>query len=495
MFEQMFRTNSGSDVGVWPWLAGTHLELGTGFDTLRYEPCGRAVEEKLKDSAPVDGGQKTLYKLSIIEDERHFRETLSISASASFKGLMANASARMSLFHSLKIDTYSLYVLASVSVINATVGLRQPGLREDARKEWTSTRERSQRKLFVKTFGDVYVNSITSGGELFALFEFSCSSLEEKSDLAISLSGGMGAWGGSANYQKSIEDFRKHSSLSLHIARDGGTGDLPDPDLDALLQAAQSFPNDVQALPVPIFFQTQRYSRVPDLGTDIDVEARHARYKIEDLARVNDVLESRASSWEYAQNKPELFNQIASQTVRQEIDKIQEMSIAMTRMAEDVAENRFDDLEAYKVPSLDSIARPPFIAKGERLPLHLKTIWNTGGGRTSEAMDQGWSNGPELFSFMVKTDSLPDGTVIKYMYHKGGHGDTNAVNSPEMTGEGRHEFIRIWLEGTDAKEFVISYQVRRAGTTATYVGENGGRAGEPGQYMRISGIKVDLYKI
>jgi hypothetical protein len=494
MFEQMFRTNSGSDVGVWPWLAGSDLKLGTGFDTLRYEPCGTAVEEKADSVTDPEKGQKTLYKLLIIEDERHFRETLSISASASFKGITGNASARMSLFRSVKIDTYSLYVLASVSVLNSTVGLQRPGLIETAREEWTRTRPRSQRNLFVTIFGDVFVTSITSGGELFALFELSCSSFEEKQSLAIQVSGSMGAWGGSADYQRSVEEFRKHKSLSLHIARDGGTGELPKPDLDSLLQAAQSFPNEVLEHPVPIFFQTQRYARVPDLGTDIDVEARHARYKIEDLARANDDFSARAASWKYALKNPRLFKQVDEQTSRQTLVQIEETSIKLMRMAEDVVENRFNDLTKYEVPSLDHIARPPSIATGTKLPLQLTALWLQGNGRTSNETEDGWLEGQELFSFGVKTEALPEGTMIKYMYHRGGSGDTGSVSAPEMTPEGRHEFVRIWLEGPQAKEFVIAYRVRRAGTSATYVGENGGRAGEPGQYMRISGIKVDLYK-
>lgn len=494
MFEQMFHSIPVTDVGVFPWLAGSDLKLGTGFDTLRYEPCGTAVEEKAESGMLSNTGQKVLYKLLIIEDERRFRETLSISASASIKGLSGNASARMSLFRSVKIDTYSLYVLASVSVINETVGIQQPGLTDTARQEWLRTRQPSQKSLFVKTFGDVFVTSITKGGELFALFELACSSSAEKQSLAVAISGKMGSWGGSADYQRSVEEFRKYTSTSLHIARDGGIGGLPKPDIDSLLKATEIFPEAVQTYPVPIFFETQRYARVPNLGTDIDVEARHARYKIEDLARANDDFATRGASWNYALKNPALFKQIDFETSARTVNQIEEASIKIARMADDVAENRFGNLDIYKLPSLEGIPRPPFITNGTKLPLKLHAIWLTGNSRRSNETEDGWLEGPELYSFMVKTDALPQGTVIKYMYHKGGSGDTRPITAPEMTSEGRHEFIRIWLEGPQANEYVISYEVRRAGTSATYLGENGGRAGEPGQYMRISGVKVALCK-
>lgn len=487
---------SGSGVSVHPWIDNSSLVLGGGFDTLRFEPCASAVVPKNPESMPSGQGQKTSYELTLVEDEYHYRKSLTITASASFKGWGGKASARMQVYQSLNIDSYNVFLVARVSVVNLTQTLGDVVLRDDARKEWLNEPDGKKRKNFCHVYGDTYVSAVTSGGELFVVFEFSANTKEEQDKLKISLSGSTGGFSASLDLEKSITEISKHTMTKVLIHRDGGQGDLPSPNLTEILELVRTFPTQVGQHPVPIFFETQLYSRVPD-PTHINLEALEAERRIEDMAKARDALLQRKRDLRVIGKHLDLFDELDAGTVASEISRVDTSLVTIERGAEDVARERYDPLPKADYPTIQDFSELPVAIDGKLVPAEIRMVGLVGGVGVDTSVDghagEWVGDGIQFRNFSLDCPSIPDEEArFEYLIHYADWGDKGWYPEPEQTPQHFHEAIAIKLTGPKASQYSVAYQVKRFGSNATYYGRDGTLAGLRGQRMRIAGIRVTV---
>jgi hypothetical protein len=89
---------------------------------------------------------------------------------------VGNVSAKAQFLDSVNINDYSIYVLARVSVLNATATMENMSLTDSSHE----LLERQGADDFRKMCGDVFVSGYTTGGELFSVLEISTRSSDEK---------------------------------------------------------------------------------------------------------------------------------------------------------------------------------------------------------------------------------------------------------------------------------------------------------------------------
>jgi hypothetical protein len=483
-----------TDVGVWPWIDGTGIRLGSGFDTLRCEVCASAVIEIGSTTEDQSTGQKVTYTVLLVESEREFRESLSINASASFKGFGGRASARLEVYKSVKLNSQNVFLMTWVTVVNATQSIHTPALKDDARNEWLTAREGNKRANFVKIYGDTFVSSVTGGGEMIAIYELAANSSEERERIKLSVRASIGSFSSSVDYERAVEELNKHRQQKLTVVRDGGLGELPELTPGAILKASREFPNLILANPVPIAFETQRYSRVPDQKSSIDVEAIDASRRIEDLAAANDDVQERIATMKLVSRNITLYDEVDEEEVGYQLDKLEDMEVRLRRLAEDVGRNRYIEFGHNDFPTVNSLPSPPRQTPGQLIPLNIKIVGMVG----FQAVDREGASGEwvakdcQLMSMVLLCDSLPNGLKLQYMGYLRGIGDSNWCDQGTQTPFAFHEGISIRLAGVDSERYLVSYQVKVTRTQASFYGQNGSYAGIKGRNTTISGIRIVL---
>lgn len=481
-----------SGVSIHPWIDNSSLVLGGGFDTLKFEPCASAVKRESPDSPSPGKGQKTSYELTLIEDAYKFRESLTVTASASFKSFGGKASARMQMYSSLNIDSYNVFLIARVSVVNVTEILGDVALKDVAKKEWLNEPNGNMRKNFCQVYGDTYVSAVTRGGELFVVFEFAATTKEEQNRLRIILSGSAGGFSASLDLEKSITEISKHTTTKIQIHRDGGQGDLPEPELAKILELVRTFPAQVSENPVPIFFETQLYSRIPD-PTHINLEAVDAERRIEDLAKARDEILQRKRDLKIVQNHLDLFDELDAASVSSEISRVDASLLTIERCAEDAARDRYSALPNADYPTINDFSNLPIAIEGKLVPAEIRLVAASGGTVASEDGETGEWVGVDkiLVNFSLECPAINDEEAkFEYLVHYADWGDKGWFTEPEQTPQHWHEAIAIKLTGPEAVRYSVAYQVKRYGTNATYYGRDGTLAGLRGASMRIVGVRV-----
>jgi hypothetical protein len=113
------------------WLDG--LYEGRGINPATGEIFQQAIN--FTPPIPVGSGQKPKLDLKIITSSKQLANLLSVDASASLRvKTKGNVSAQASFSDQQQINSYYQYALVTVSVTNPTQLLRDPVLKENARK-------------------------------------------------------------------------------------------------------------------------------------------------------------------------------------------------------------------------------------------------------------------------------------------------------------------------------------------------------------------------
>jgi hypothetical protein len=166
---------------------------------------------------------------------------------------------KTSFFQSLTVTTFSLHLVlyAQHGSVQTTV-TAQP---TSAGPSPTSVGAAA----FVAAYGDSYVNSVTVGGEFYAVYSFYTETLEEQTNLATSIRAA-GLYGGvqvSGDLSSNFSKFMKDQTVSWdYAARLGGVQDaIPEP--DQAFDYALGFSGKTLDTPVLLSKTSQGYETIP----------------------------------------------------------------------------------------------------------------------------------------------------------------------------------------------------------------------------------------
>jgi hypothetical protein len=148
--------------------------LGLGYDTVRTEVRGECVEG---EEAPSDSlGENQLFSLLEVENSKTLQDLLKVSASASLAGSIGGLQGKASLIQSVQVNSYSIYLLASVLVEQPPKRLSKAKLSTNA-SLLLSSKGPSE---FRVRCGDEYISGWVTGGEYHAIIEIDTESTEDR---------------------------------------------------------------------------------------------------------------------------------------------------------------------------------------------------------------------------------------------------------------------------------------------------------------------------
>jgi hypothetical protein len=461
-----------------------------------------AIEANHRDGSVILGerdGQRVESFIDVVEDLRELRETLRISMSAAARGFGGRASAHYSLYRDMQFNSNDVFALLHVVVINDTEAMVDPCLSKRALTEWTHQPPSQTKRDFVRVFGDSYVSSITSGGELFAIFQFHSSSQRERQTIKADAKAKFASFKVSMNYEKLTELFEHHTNFTSRISQVGTNEKLPGNSLADLLKYAEDFPNKVNpakqdGVGVQIFFTASPISKIPDQLTDIYLVSRPAQEKLEDIARVQDQIMVRLGQARFAKGTPALFPGVAKQDMETMIDELERTQIGLERLAEEVADHRFEPLDNVVVGDVASLPRPPSAGGGGEIPIKVMLAAVTNPKSLGDLQVNGseWADALAIFGLTIWCDQLAAGTELEYQI-KSQSGQYSGWLKAGQTAKQRGMIIELQARvvGSNADQYSVRYAIKVERLDASFYAADGEVASCGGMIVRA--MKISLF--
>ncbi|MDA4137482.1 MAG: RICIN domain-containing protein [Thaumarchaeota archaeon] len=225
------------------------ISLGGGFNTMLNQVCPPRVLKRAPKPEKKDLGQKVEYERYVSTTVEELRESVDVSASASVSGMWGSVSGRASFFESVGKRRSYTYLTVHTKVKNTEVAMEDeaPGMNDFKEEVKSYLKTKSSKEKFFSKYGNCYIHSYQTGGEFIAVMEFQTEDKESQKDIKAQLDVAASVWGqdikASAEFKSSLQSASRSSTMRIKIYRNGGVGALPD--VDALVETAQKFPDSV----------------------------------------------------------------------------------------------------------------------------------------------------------------------------------------------------------------------------------------------------------
>ena len=230
-----------------PFLDG--MKVGLGFDVLTGVALKSTAVEGTSLTAPAQGGgQFVTTTLQIVQETSVLHQALGISVDVSAGNLFGDASAKFKFASDIAVNSFSLYVVVGVQVLNATLTLDNPVLSQPAH----DLLKAKNQARFRDRFGDRFILGIKTGGEYFAVYKVESLDQSERTSVAASIHARVGqpaVAGASLDADISSQTASSKSKLdvSVYVYQSGGTNISTETTLDAIMKKAHLFPTLVAA--------------------------------------------------------------------------------------------------------------------------------------------------------------------------------------------------------------------------------------------------------
>lgn len=162
--------------------------LGLGYNSLTDKFCNTAIKLNQENVEIVntgtnlslnDYGQKVSFAFEVIESQTALADSLNISGSAFLRLGNHNLSGKINFFKQQTIKKEHTYILVKYLVENEKYRLKNPELKDEAKK----ILELYGEKEFIKKYGDEFIIGFGTGGEYIALIEAVSLSEERRTNL------------------------------------------------------------------------------------------------------------------------------------------------------------------------------------------------------------------------------------------------------------------------------------------------------------------------
>lgn len=482
---------------------GSPALFGRGYDSLHGAVRGDvAVSTPLTSITgnlgdPGAGGQSVRYYLEEIQSLTDLRSVLSISAAASFSGLLVGGDAKFDFYRQAKFHRYSVFAIVRVDVVNSTTTLGVQRFSESALERLKG----SSLEEFFESYGDEFVISSTTGGEFLAIVEFVTETAAQQEALSAKLDISGGYWSASTQFASAMDSFSMETSTKIQVLRRGGQGPIPDG--ANLKSAALNFPDAVNPQtghPWPLYITLQDLAVMDNLppGQAVPNLAKQEE-ALNQLARDFDWATELQNSWAYVRGVPGMFNIPPGISPDRQISALDNLAQGITERARIIIDTPF----ATPLPSGSTTFDPSLSALPNfknlfDLPLivlvHLQDIGDSLFHNGQWAGTKGQSR--RLEGFQISQVNPVPGLSLQYMAHLQDIGDVPWVNEGGFVGSRgqsrRLEGFAIRLTGPNAPFWDVIYQahLQDMGDTGSY--SNGQFCGTRGQSRRVEAIRVNI---
>lgn len=325
------------------YLDGMNLGLGYNTASLAVHPFSALENTTQIYPTAKAGGQQVTFKLEMASSTLSISEQLNVSARASLKfASMASGSAKVNFVNSFRQNSYTVYVLVQVQVLNeqTLLDLTKTGLTKDA-----SILYATNPQAFVKQHGDGFIYGLLTGGNYFGILEIESSSATEFREIKASLSGkaNFGVYSGSASasMSQSLEKITSSYNVKVSVLRDGGEGGiLQQITPDQLVTDALNFPNQVlNGKAIPLSALVVPYNHIPTPLSAEPISVVGQKDVLEQLGRDYLKFTKYRNDLQFALDNQNLFPNLELPEVTEQLSKVNDVITNIQRASEDCYEN------------------------------------------------------------------------------------------------------------------------------------------------------------
>lgn len=222
------------------------MNLGLGFNSASYELHPSPALDDVSTIRRVvnAGGQEVYFRIELANSTLSLTEQLNVSARASMKyGITASGSAKTSFISSFKQNSFTVYLLVQVHVINeqTLLDLSKSKLNLQAERLYASNPQE-----FIKQYGDSFVYGLITGGEFLGVLEIESSSASEFREIKANLSGkatyGLFSGDAKGTFEESLQKITSSYQMRATVLRQEGSNGLTQLTPEQLIKDALDFP-------------------------------------------------------------------------------------------------------------------------------------------------------------------------------------------------------------------------------------------------------------
>ncbi len=320
-------------------------DVGVGVDDVSGALKGDAVVRTAPEEVTGAGGQNVVFAMEQIESTEELTDALSASAEVNGRYGLFRASAKFDFARSTATNSYSLFLLVSVSVTNSFRQMRDVQLTAAAADLWRS----GNADQFRDRFGDGYVHGLLTGGLYHGVLQIDTESEEEKEEISSELEAGYGGLTGSFNakaqFGKLVAKVSSKKSIKVRHLQIGGADSSVEVEADEMVQKATEFPTTVagdRASPFSVL--VKEYETVSNLPPQPN---KHDLLLAKDVVRECGRLRLRYIDWindlEYILARPGQFDwdneRKQSRQLGAKLDELREAITGLARRASTCANN------------------------------------------------------------------------------------------------------------------------------------------------------------
>jgi hypothetical protein len=354
---------------------GEGMRFGMGVDLSSELVRGEAI---VFDSINNEtGGQIVDASVLMIQSQESLQEELNISVNGSFQ-LAFEASGDLKTQFAQKhiVNDSSVYMLFKAVVKNPPAFMVNPRLKDAASAIYTKNPEQ-----FRQLFGDVYIDTITGGGEFFGLFIFKTKDESSKTDVSAELNVSIGNFleGGqiTTSFHDAIEHVSKRATMQIQAIMSGGAGLENPQNLDDLATLYRTFNSAVLAHPVNYQATLKDFRLLPLPPGESFVEQLVRQNHMQECGqRVTEAIKQRAEM-EYILANPDEFVNPDRNALQAALQQVDALIPRLGQRATQCANASTDDVDkACSLADLESvvIALPPRVQVTDPLGAKLAEI-------------------------------------------------------------------------------------------------------------------------
>ncbi|TIT17825.1 MAG: hypothetical protein E5W70_31225 [Mesorhizobium sp.] len=230
------------------------MDYGIGLDSPSADTRNVGVSGEVT-TVPNASGSVVSFEMMQISTDEDMQESLGVSVKASGGVGLFSASASMDFARNTHVHSNSVFLLISVKVTLAFSQIKEPILKDDAKRVLERSPDR-----FQEMYGDSFVRGMRTGGRFFATVEVFTSSKSEQQSLSASVKGSYGLFSAQGSFSTEFKSAMESKSLKIRVYREGGVVPEDPTSLEKVQEIARTFAATVKGNAVPYAVVLDRYS-------------------------------------------------------------------------------------------------------------------------------------------------------------------------------------------------------------------------------------------
>jgi hypothetical protein len=356
--------NAASDGSQLDWTDS--MTLLKGYDVVSGLTRGDCVNPGELDNGTAGAdGNKGIWQIDFITDTAQLQKSLDVSASASLgQAVGASASVKARYANSLKLNSYSVYALASVQIEKSAINYNNVMLKQPY-VDLINRLDPNKMKTFRTRCGDKYVAGQKTGGEYAAIIEIRTSSREEQTNASASVKAKAGPYSASGSFASALNELNSKYEMKMTTLKIGGTNEAVPTDAAGIIARAAGFEKEVDTRSVPFKALLADYETLENFPIESPIVTESAINVIETLNKSRLLIVTTRANIEYVLANQSQFSNVNGEELSQKLNVLNDAENKLLDAARACAKNidncslpsNFGDI-SVKLPNWRDSSKP-----------------------------------------------------------------------------------------------------------------------------------------